>query len=56
MKTLKENSKYKLVDVRNTSFEGRYQLLEITENFKNGETIGVYFNRKDAIQAYNGLI
>lgn len=53
---IKENSKYRLVDVRGLHYQGSYQLQEKSEEFTSGwETCGVYTNKKNAIQTFKKL-
>ncbi len=56
MKTIKKNEKYKLCDVRNTYFQGPYQILEITQEFTDGRTCGIYQSKKSALEVFNKLM
>ncbi len=54
-KVIKDNERYSVIDVRNTHYEGSYQVLEKSEDLPTGRICGIYFNRKDAIDFFNKL-
>lgn len=52
---IKCKKSYELVDCRETHFSGNYQILEITKDYPNGETCGIYYNKKEAMKSFNAL-
>ncbi len=46
---------YKVVDTRNTLFEGSFQLLEMTSEYPNGKTIGIYSKQSHALAAFKAI-
>ena len=53
MNELKRTNRYVLVDIKENKANGRYQILEVTEDHPKGQTCGVYFNKRDAIKDFN---
>jgi hypothetical protein len=51
-----ESHKYFVLNCKDTIYEGNYQLLEKSIECPNERTIGVYSNKKDAMQAFNLII
>lgn len=55
MKIITQTKKYIIKDMRNTHYQGDFQVLKITEDYPNGETIGIYKKLKHAKQALSFL-
>ncbi len=56
MNIIKSDLSYRLATTKNSHYTGNYQILEITEDYPNGETCGVYSNKKDALADFKKLV